>query len=59
MLVLTRQQGEGIQIGNDITIRIVRTHSRKYLGRKDIRIGIDAPKDLKIERIGRVNDSKK
>ena len=44
MLVLTRKSGEGIVIGDDITIKIVE------LKGGGVRIGIDAPKDKKIYR---------
>ena len=44
MLVLTRKQGEGIVIGDDIRIYVVE------LKNGNIRIGIDAPKDHKIYR---------
>ena len=44
MLVLTRRQGESIKIGEDIRITVL-----QLLGRK-VRIGIDAPDDVKIVR---------
>ena len=44
MLVLTRKPGEGIIIGDDITIKIIEMKSG------GIRIGIDAPKNTKIYR---------
>ncbi len=44
MLVLTRKAGEGIIIGDDITIKIVEIKGG------GIRIGIDAPKERKIYR---------
>ncbi len=44
MLVLTRKSGEGIAIGDDITIKIVE------LKGGTVRIGIDAPKNRKIYR---------
>lgn len=44
MLVLTRKPGEGIIIGDDITIKIIEIKSGA------IRIGIDAPSDTKIYR---------
>lgn len=44
MLVLTRKTGEGIVIGDDITIKVVE------LKGGGVRIGIDAPKDKKIYR---------
>lgn len=44
MLVLTRKAGEGLIIGDDITIKIVEIKGG------GIRIGIDAPKEKKIYR---------
>jgi len=44
MLVLTRKPGEGIVIGDDITIKIVE------LKGGGVRIGIEAPQDRKIYR---------
>ncbi len=44
MLVLTRKPGEGIIIGDDITIKIITIKGGA------IRIGIDAPLDTKIHR---------
>lgn len=44
MLVLTRKMGEGIIIGDDISIKIVEIKGGT------IRIGIDAPSDQKIYR---------
>ncbi len=44
MLVLTRRLGETIVIGDDITIKIVDIHG------KQIRIGIEAPKEISVYR---------
>ena len=44
MLVLTRKIGEGIVIGDNITIKIVEMKGG------NVRIGIDAPQDMKIYR---------
>lgn len=44
MLVLTRKLGEGIVIGDDVTVTIVEMKGG------NIRIGIDAPPDMKIYR---------
>lgn len=44
MLVLTRKLGEGIIIGEDITIKIIEMKGGS------VRIGIEAPRDRKIYR---------
>ena len=44
MLVLTRKQNEKIQIGDSITITVVRTKG------KTVRLGIDAPAHLSVLR---------
>ena len=44
MLVLSRKSGERIHIGENITVTIVR------IGPNNVRIGIDAPRDLNIVR---------
>lgn len=44
MLVLTRKTGEGIVIGDNITVKIIEVKGG------GIRIGIDAPRDCKIYR---------
>jgi carbon storage regulator len=44
MLVLTRKVGEGIIIGDDVTITVVEMKGGA------VRIGIDAPRSTKIHR---------
>lgn len=44
MLVLTRKANESIQIGDDITITVVRIQGGS------VRIGVKAPKDTNIVR---------
>lgn len=44
MLVLTRKAGEGIVIGDDVTIKVIEMKGG------GVRIGIDAPKNMKIYR---------
>ncbi len=44
MLILTRRPGENIMIKDDIIIKIISAHPRQ------IRIGIEAPKDVPIYR---------
>jgi carbon storage regulator len=44
MLVLTRKEDEVIKIGDDITIHVKRISGNR------VRIGIVAPKDMKIVR---------
>ena len=51
MLVLSRKQLEGIQIGPDIRIKIVK------VDRNQVRLGIEAPPDVLIVRDELVTDS--
>ena len=51
MLVLSRKQLEGIQIGLDIRIKIVK------VDRHQVRLGIEAPPDVLIVRDELVNDA--
>ena len=44
MLVLTRKLGEAVQVGDGIVIRIVEVR------RSRVRIGIDAPASVRIQR---------
>ncbi len=44
MLVLTRNIGEEIKIGDDVTVKILGTSGIQA------RIGIDAPKDVEVYR---------
>ena len=44
MLVLTRKTGETIRIGDTITVRVLEARGSQ------VRIGIDAPADVKIYR---------
>ena len=44
MLVLTRKVGEGIIIGDDVKIAIIE------LKGGGVRIGIDAPREMKVHR---------
>ncbi|QDT38177.1 carbon storage regulator [Stratiformator vulcanicus] len=44
MLVLTRKQAETIQIGDNVTIKVIRT------GKGSVKIGIDAPSDIRVLR---------
>ncbi len=44
MLVLTRRAGESIRIGDNITVRVLEARGSQ------VRIGIDAPEDIKIYR---------
>lgn len=44
MLVLTRKAGEKIQIGDDISILIMEIKG------KQVRLGIEAPSDIKVHR---------
>ena len=44
MLVLTREIGETFSIGDDITVQILGVNGNQ------VRLGIDAPKDITIHR---------
>ncbi len=44
MLVLTRKLAEGIRIGDEILVKVIRT------GKGAVKIGIDAPDHLRISR---------
>lgn len=44
MLVLTRKAGESIVIGNDVVITVLEIRGGQ------IRIGVDAPRDLAVHR---------
>ena len=44
MLVLTRKQSEKIQIGNNITITVIRMKG------KSVRLGIEAPNNVNVLR---------
>ncbi len=44
MLILTRRAGETVMIGNDITITVLGVKGNQ------VRIGINAPKDIPVHR---------
>ena len=44
MLILARKAGEGIQIGKDITVRVVEVRG------KQVRLGIEAPAHTAVHR---------
>jgi carbon storage regulator len=44
MLILTRKPGEVIRIGNDITVTVLSVQGQQ------VRLGIDAPKDVSVDR---------
>jgi len=44
MLILTRRTGETINIGNDVTITVLN------VAYNQVRIGIEAPKDIEVHR---------
>lgn len=44
MLVLTRKVGESINIGNDIVLKVIAVDGDQ------IKLGIDAPKNVKVHR---------
>ncbi|MFT4768926.1 MAG: carbon storage regulator [Glaciecola sp.] len=44
MLILTRKEGESLRLGDDITVTVVSVKGG------NVRIGIDAPRDLAVHR---------
>lgn len=44
MLILMRRAGESIRIGDDITVKIV------SLERNRVRVGVNAPRDVRVDR---------
>lgn len=44
MLVLTRKQGERIQIGDGIVIKVIKS------GKNSVKIGIEAPREVRVMR---------
>ena len=44
MLILTRKSGEGIRIGDSITLRIIEIRGNQ------VRLGVDAPKNISVHR---------
>lgn len=44
MLILTRKRSETIQIGDNVTIKVIRT------GRGSVKLGITAPDDVRVLR---------
>ncbi|RAZ55210.1 carbon storage regulator CsrA [Campylobacter hyointestinalis] len=50
MLILTRKNGEAVQIGTDIEIKIIES------SKNSVKIGIEAPKSILILRSELVNE---
>ena len=44
MLILTRRVGESLMIGDDVKVEVLGSHGNQ------IRIGIDAPKEVPVHR---------
>ena len=44
MLILTRRVGESLMIGNDVTVTVLGVKGNQ------VRIGINAPKDVEVHR---------
>lgn len=45
MLVLTRREGEGLQIGDNITVHVLRSANG------ETKVGIEAPREVNIARL--------
>lgn len=45
MLILTRRQGQSLMIGKDIRVTVM-----GFNGQGQVRIGVDAPKDVTVDR---------
>jgi len=44
MLILTRRNGETLNIGNDVSVTVLGVNGNQ------VRLGIDAPEDIKVHR---------
>lgn len=44
MLILTRKSGEGIRIGDSITLKIIEVRGNQ------VRLGVEAPKNVSVHR---------
>lgn len=44
MLILTRRIGEALMVGDDVTVTVLELKGNQ------VRIGIDAPKDVEVHR---------
>ena len=44
MLILTRKSGEGIRIGDSVTLRVIEIRGNQ------VRLGVDAPKNVSVHR---------
>jgi carbon storage regulator len=44
MLILTRKSGEGIRIGDSITLKIIEIRGNQ------VRLGVDAPRNVSVHR---------
>jgi len=53
MLILTRKQGEAIAIGDNIQIQVLNVK------RGQVRIGISAPREVKVDREECLDESRK
>lgn len=50
MLLISRKEAQAIKIGRDITIRVIE------LGSGRVKLGIEAPKSMRVSRIDEIVD---
>ncbi len=52
MLVISRKEAQAIKIGRDITIKVIELSSGK------VKLGVEAPKNIRITRVDDLVDDK-
>lgn len=51
MLIFERRAGEGVQIGDEIEVRVLDSDGER------VRIAVEAPRDVRVESIGSAYES--